>query len=213
MSADLVSPEPVVDGRCPMAARQVDVAHPATALSGMDFLHGEPFEFELLTGGLTNRNCRITAASGAEYVARFSGAKSELLAIDRDAEAHNSQVAARLEVGPDVVAYAPERQLLVVRWIDGRTLTDASLADPVTLDRVAATCRRLHSGPRFRGDFDMFEIQRRYLDIVRTHGFRLPVGYLDFEPQVRQLDRLLHASSRGTVACHNDLLAANIMAD
>lgn len=196
-----------------MAARQVDVAHPTTALTGMDFLRDESFELDRLAGGLTNRNYRVTAGSGEQFVARFSGAKSDLLAIDRNAEAANSRIAAELGVGPEVVAFAPERHTLVVRWIEGRTLTDTALADSAMLARVAATCRRLHAGPRFVGDFDMFDIQRRYLDIVQRHGFRLPADYLDFAPELRAADDLLHASSRGTVACHNDLLAANIMDD
>lgn len=196
-----------------MAARQVDVVHPATTLSGMAFLGGEPFELDRLAGGLTNRNYRVTVGSGEQFVARFSGAKSDLLAIDRNAETHNSRIAAELGVGPEVIAYAPERHTLVVRWIEARTLTDSALADAATLARVAATCRRLHSGPRFVGDFDMFDIQRRYLDIVQRHGFRLPADYLDFGSELRAVDELLHASSRGSVACHNDLLAANIMDD
>jgi thiamine kinase-like enzyme len=179
----------------------------------MEFLAGESFGIERLPGGLTNRNFRVRTASGRDYVARFSGAKSDFLAIDRDAEAYNSRIAAQLGVGPDVVEYAPERHLLVVRWLAATTLDDATLDDETTLTRVADTCRTLHAGPRFFGDFDMFEVQRGYLDIVREHGFRLPDDYFDFTAQVRAMDEVLHASSAGTVACHNDLLAANIMDD
>jgi thiamine kinase-like enzyme len=190
---------------------RVDPLRPLSVLDGMAFLGGGPFDLEPLPGGLTNRNYRVTTAAGADYVARFSGAKSDLLAIDRDAEADNSRVAAGIGIGPDVVQYAPDLGVLVVKWIEGRTLSEADLDDEVTLNRVADACRRLHGGPRFSGDFDMFAVQRRYLHIVGEHGFRLPDDYLDFLPQVRALDAVLHASSAGIVACHNDLLAANIM--
>jgi thiamine kinase-like enzyme len=192
--------------------QRVDALRPMSVLEGMSFLGGERFELEPLPGGLTNRNYRVTSASGGEFVARFAGAKSDMLAIDRDAEAHNARVAAEIGVGPDVVDYAPDRGVLVVKWIEGRTLADADLADTAMLERVAATCRTLHAGPRFANDFDMFAVQRQYLRIVNEHGFRLPADYLDFERQIRLLDELLHATSPGTVACHNDLLAANIMA-
>jgi thiamine kinase-like enzyme len=190
---------------------RVDPLRPVSVLDGMDFLAGAPFDLEPLPGGLTNRNYRVTTAAGADYVARFSGAKSDMLAIDRDAEAHNSRVAADIGVGPEVVQYAPEQGVLVVEWIEGHTLSEAELDDEATLDRIADACRRLHAGPRFSGDFDMFAVQQHYLHILGEHGFRLPDDYLDFVPQVRALDELLHASSAGTVACHNDLLAANIM--
>jgi thiamine kinase-like enzyme len=103
--------------------------------------------------------------------------------------------------------------VLIVDWIEASTLTDKDLDDPGELDRVAAACRRLHAGPRFAGDFDMFDIQRRYLAIVEEYGFRLPEDYRDFEPQVRRLESVLRATSTGTVPCHNDLLAANMMDD
>jgi thiamine kinase-like enzyme len=189
----------------------VDVARPAAVLDGMAFLHGETFDLTPLEGGLTNRNYHVRAASGREFVARFAGAKSELLSIDRDAEAYNSAVAATLGIGPRVVEYAPNLHVLVVEWIDGETLTDNDLDDQGALERIAAACRTLHSGPRFISDFDMFDVQREYLRIVSENGFRLPSDYLDFADEVAALDRVLHESSRGTVACHNDLLAGNIM--
>ncbi len=194
-----------------MSASGVDAARPAAVLERLSFLGGEQYTMQPLEGGLTNRNYRVSVRSGREYVARFAGSKSEFLSIDRDAEAYNSAVAATLGIGPQVVEYSPDEHVLVVEWIDAETCTDADLDDADVLVRVAATCRTLHSGPRFVSDFDMFRVQAGYLRIVREHGFRLPSGYLDFADQVAVLDEVLHATSNGTVACHNDLLAANIM--
>ncbi len=194
-----------------MSASGVDAARPTAVLEGLSFLGGETYSMEPLEGGLTNRNYHVRTRSGREYVARFAGAKSELLSIDRDAEAYNSAIAATLGIGPRVVEYSAAEHVLVVDWIDARTCTDDELDDPDVLTRVAATCRTLHSGPRFLSDFDMFHVQAKYLQIVREHGFRLPSDYLDFAEVVATLDDLLHATSSGTVACHNDLLAANIM--
>jgi thiamine kinase-like enzyme len=182
-------------------------------LERLPSLAGTQRRLELLTGGLTNRNCHVITAEGAEYVARFCAPKSTLLAIDRDAEYRNSTLAAQVGVGPDVVEYAPDDGVLVVKWIAGRTFDDADLDDPRQLDRVAATCRRLHAGQRFVSDFDMFDVQRRYLAIVQEFEFRLPEDYLSFEPLVRRIEGVLRASGQEPVPCHNDLLAANIMDD
>lgn len=170
-------------------------------------------EVGILEGGLTNRNYRVVTASGQQVVARFSAAKSGLLAIDRDAEHANAAAAACAGVGPEVLAYLPDDGLLITQWITARTLGDADLDDPKMLTDVAAVCRRLHAGPRFAGDFDMFDVQRRYLAIVQQHGFRLPEDYLTFEPQTRRIERALRATAGDTVPCHNDLLAANILDD
>jgi thiamine kinase-like enzyme len=165
-----------------------------------------------LPGGLTNRNYRVTTTSG-DYVVRVSPREASLLSIDRTNEYRNSLAAAESGVGAPVVAFLPEDGVLVVGYIDGFTFTDDDFATPGTLARVAAACRRLHRGRRFGNDFDMFEIQRGYLRLVRERGFRLPSGYLDFQPQVEQIRQALAVRAQPTVPCNNDLLAGNFVDD
>jgi len=76
---------------------------------------------------------------------------------------------------------------------------------------VADACLRLHAGRRFLQDFDMFEIQPRYLSIVRERGFRLPARYEEFEPQIRELESAMRVRPEPTVPCNNDLLAENFI--
>ena len=135
-----------------------------------------------LPGGLTNRNYKVTTPDGA-FVARVSAAGSDLLAIDRDAEYRNSVAAAPAGVGAPVIEYRPQDGLLVVGYIEGRTLGNADVAVPGTIARIAQACRRLHAGPRFGNDFDMFDIQRRYRSVARRRGFAIPAGYDDLMPR------------------------------
>ena len=105
--------------------------------------------------------------------------------------------------------------MLLVEWIDGRTFDDADLDDHAQLARVAATCAGGCTRRRaFVDDFDMFDVQRRYLAIVARAGLpaagRLPRPSRRPSPRSR---RSLRASAPATVPCHNDLLAANIMDD
>jgi thiamine kinase-like enzyme len=172
-----------------------------------------PRRFAPLTGGLTNRSYRATLPSGLTVVARLSAGRSSVLAIDRVAESHNARIAAAAGVGPGVVACEPDNGFAVFEWIQGRTFSDSDLDDSVQLARVAELCRVLHDAPRFANDFDMFTIQARYLAIVRKRGYRLPSRYLDFVPHVARIRAALAVQHHGTVACHNDLLAANIMDD
>jgi len=190
-----------------------DAAAADAVLARLPSLAGPTRQLRMLTGGLTNRNYRVTTTNGQHYVARFSNVKSTLLAIDREAEFRNSQIAAAAGVGPEVVEFAPDEGVLVVQWIEGRTFDEATLDDETQLSRLAEICRRLHAAPRFVSDFDMFDVQRRYLAVVTEHGFRLPDDYLSFGPVVRLIEEALRASAGPTVPCHNDLLAANIMDD
>jgi thiamine kinase-like enzyme len=164
-----------------------------------------------LGGGLTNANHRVTSASGSYVVRRWSE-DSGLLAIDRDNEHHNSVSAAAAGVGAGVVAYLPEHNTMVIDWLDGETLSAERLrAGGALLDEVAAACRRLHGARRFRDDFDMFEIQPRYLRIVHERGFRLPDRYEEFVPQVEAIRAAFAVRPEPTVPCNNDLLAENLM--
>ena len=63
-------------------------------------------QIEVLGGGITNRNFKITLDDGA-YVLRIGGKDTELLGIDRRVEYEASLAAACVGVGPEVVAFLP----------------------------------------------------------------------------------------------------------
>ncbi|MBU6278320.1 MAG: phosphotransferase [Actinomycetales bacterium] len=165
-----------------------------------------------LPGGITNRNYRARGSKG-DFVIRVSDPDSTILAIDRVNELRNSLAAAYAGIGAPVVDFMPDAGLLVVGWIESRTLGDSDIRDPQMLARIASACRQLHAGPRFAGDFDMFDIQARYLTLVQTNGWRLPAGYLDYLPELERMRAALACNPEPTVPCHNDLLAANFLDD
>jgi thiamine kinase-like enzyme len=174
---------------------------------------GSPTQFRELPGGLTNRNFAVTDADGARIVVRLSEDQSGLLGIDRAVEHRCAVAAAAAGVAPAVRAWQSQRRALVVDWVDGRTLTPADLADAPTLRDVARACRALHGSSLLGHRFDMFALQRRYLDLVVSHGFRLPARYLDHMAEVDVVRRAMQAAPEPLVPCHNDLLAANVIVD
>ena len=175
-------------------------------------LAARPRTVEELPGGLTNRNYKVTTPDGT-FVARLASGGTELLAIDRDCEYRNSVAAAAAGAGPAVLEYRPRDRLLVLRFIEGRTLDGADVADERNIPRIAQACRLLHAGGRFGNDFDMFGIQRGYLAVARSRGFRIPAGYDDLRPQFEAAEAALAVRAARTVPCHNDLLAANFIDD
>ncbi|MHB1508774.1 MAG: phosphotransferase [Acidimicrobiales bacterium] len=178
----------------------------------LDCIGGRPFQVSELSGGLTNKNYRVKTPE-ADLVVRVAASNAGALSIDRDNEYHNSLAAAAAGVGAPVVEYRPEFGVLVVGYIAARTFHEEDLRSGLHLARVAAACRRLHGGPRFCNDFDMFELQWRYLSIVRERGYRLPDGYLERSTQVDRIRAALSAKAMPTVPCNNDLLAGNILDD
>lgn len=63
----------------------------------VDDWKGKDVSIEQLSGGLTNANYKITV-DGKPYFARVPGADTELLAIDRTNEYHNTSAADRKSV-------------------------------------------------------------------------------------------------------------------
>jgi thiamine kinase-like enzyme len=180
-------------------------------LDGIPVLTGQGRQVTPLPGGLTNSNYRVRTDAGLDVVVRVSAAETGLLGVDRHAEHVNTLAAAAAGVGAPVVDYLEGRGVLVVGFLPGRTWTDADVA--AHLPRLAAAVHRLHSGPAFLGRFDMFALRRRYLAIVREHGFRMPPGYDALEPLAERVEQVFSLAPEPVVPCHNDLLAANVLDD
>jgi thiamine kinase-like enzyme len=163
-----------------------------------------------LSGGLTNRNLKISTASG-DYVARISSNKSSLLAIDRQSEYENSKIAAGIGVGAPVFDYLPEFGLLVIGYLPGKTYSNLDVAN--NLGRIAGVCNVLHKAAPFTRDFDMFVIQEKYKKLVTESGFRFPNGYHQYAPHLSRMKAALAVLDDGRVPCNNDLLPANFIDD
>ena len=178
----------------------------------IELLAGRPRTVEDLSGGLTNRNVKITTPDGI-YVARCVDTRANLLGIDRDREYHNSVAAERAGVGARVLDYRPDLGVLLLGYLDGKTLDNSDFQRDGVLAKAAQACRLLHDGPRFQGRFDMFERQPAYLRTTSQHGFAVPAGYHDHAEAFRAAERVLTATDDTTVPCNNDLLAGNFIED
>ncbi|HEU5420783.1 MAG TPA: phosphotransferase [Streptosporangiaceae bacterium] len=184
----------------------------AEVLARVPSLAGRPQVITELPGGLTNRNYKVSTPDGT-FVARVWSGGGDLLAINRDHEYRNSVIAAAAGVGAPVIEYRPQDRVLVLGFLDGRTLGDADVQDPRNIPRIAAAVRRLHQAQRFVSEFDMFEIQPRYLRAARSAGMAVPDGYGDLAAAFESARRALAVRAEGTVPCNNDLLAANFIDD
>jgi thiamine kinase-like enzyme len=165
-----------------------------------------------LTGGLTNDNY-LVEAGGERYVVRIPGKETELLAIDRSNEVANARAAAETGVSPRVLEYLEELEVMVLAFVPAETMSGARLRTVAMARRMAESIRRLHAGPRFRRDFDMFRVTERYLAICLERGFRVPDGFEDRMPAIAEVERAMRTRPLPSVPCHNDLLAENYLDD
>jgi thiamine kinase-like enzyme len=197
----------------PGQAPSVDAGEdPAAVLARVPSLAGTPRVVAALSGGLTNQNFKVTTPDGV-FVARLFYDGGELLGINREHEYRNSVIAAAAGVGAPVIEYRPEDGVLVLGFVEGRTLTNADVAQPAVLARIATICATLHGAGRFAGDFDMFEVQAAYRATVSRLGLAIPAGYDGLLPAFTAARGALAVRTEGTVPCNNDLLAANLIDD
>jgi thiamine kinase-like enzyme len=165
-----------------------------------------------LSGGLTNTN-HLVEDGADRYVVRIPGASTELLAVDRANERHNAAAAATTGVSPRVLEVLEDLDVMVIEYIEGTTMSAETLRQREMAFRIASSLRRLHEGPRFLKDFDMFRLTEFYLGVCAEHDVRIPDGFHEHGDDVAAIERALTAKPLPTVPCHNDLLAENYIDD
>lgn len=173
---------------------------------------GRNVSIQPLSGGLTNTNYKVEV-DGTPYFVRVPGESTELLAIDRTNEYLNTKAAAQAGVGAQVLFHIPEYHVMILEFINGKTMSKELLNAAGMPGRMAQSIRRLHGGPRFFSDFNMFRLTEYYLGICKERRIRMPEGYLDRMPSVAQIEKALLVDPLPSVPCNNDLLAENYIDD
>ena len=174
--------------------------------------NGQNVSIEPLSGGLTNTNYKIHV-NGKPFFVRVPGESTELLAIDRNNEVHNTKAAASAGVAPKVLHHIPEHQAMVIEFINGKTMSKDSLNESGMPSRMAQAIKKLHAGPRFLTDFNMFRLTEYYLNLCRERNIEIPKGYPERMPTVNEIEKAMSVNPLATVPCNNDLLAENYIDD
>lgn len=174
--------------------------------------HNKSIVITPLSGGLTNSNFRVDV-DGRPFFVRVPGASTELLAIDRENEYYNSKAAFDAGVGPKVLHYLPKHCVMVLEFLNGTTMSKDSLNEPGMPTRMAESIKKLHAGPRFLTDFNMFRLTEYYLQICDEHSITIPDGYAERMSTVATIEQAMSVKPLATVPCNNDLLAENYLDD
>ena len=182
------------------------------AIAKIDDWRGRSISIQPLSGGLTNTNYKVEV-DGTPYFVRVPGESTELLAIDRENEYQNTKAAAEAGVAPQVLYYLPEYCVMVLEFLNGKTMSKDALNAPGMPTRMAQAIRQLHSGPRFFSDFNMFRLTEYYLKLCRQRDIRIPDGYPARVGTVTQIEQAMSVHPLKAVPCNNDLLAENYIDD
>jgi thiamine kinase-like enzyme len=165
-----------------------------------------------LAGGITNQNFTVEDR-GRRYVVRV-GSDILVHGVVRANEQAASRAAHLAGLSPGVVHAEPG--ILVLDFVDGRTLKPEDIRNPANLERLIDMVRRCHRDiPQYlRGPAAMFWV----FQVVRDYGHTLREGNSRHVPLLSDL--LARAGRLETavgpidvVFGHNDLLAANFIDD
>jgi thiamine kinase-like enzyme len=173
---------------------------------------GRDVQIQLLSGGLTNTNYKVLV-DGKPFFIRVPGEGTELLAIDRNNEYHSSRAAANAGVGPKILYHFPEYSVMVLEFLDGKTMSKDSLNEPGMPARMALAIKQLHAGERFILDFNMFRLTDYYLRLCKERNIKIPDGYLERVETINKIEKAMSMKPLQTVPCNNDLLAENYIDD
>ena len=178
----------------------------------LDDWKGKDISIQHLSGGLTNTNYKVTV-DGTPFFIRVPGEGTELLAIDRKNEHHSARVAAKVGIGPKVLHHLPEYDVMVLEFLNGKTMSKDSLNESGMPTRMAQSIKRLHSGERLLLDFNMFRLTEYYLSLCKERNIKIPDGYLERMNLVNEIESAMAVKPLATVPCNNDLLAENYIDD
>jgi thiamine kinase-like enzyme len=181
-------------------------------VSKMDEWKGRDVSIQHLSGGLTNTNYKVIV-DGKPFFVRVPGEGTELLAIDRNNEYHNTKAASEAGVAPKILRHFPEYSVMVIEFLNGTTMSKDSLNKPGMPSRMAQAIKRLHAGPRFLTDFNMFRLTEYYLGLCKERGIKTPDGYNERITTVGRIEKAMSVKPLATVPCNNDLLAENYIDD
>jgi len=184
------------------------------ALQRVPEVAGRELTLTALSGGITNRNFLITLADAPDrYVIRLAGNDTHLLGISREVEHAATVAAAGVGVGPEVTAFIRPEGYLVTKFIEGAPVSDEAVRRPETLERVAASLRRIHDGPPIPGLFVPFQIVEAYRALAAARGVPIPAAYELASAASRRIELACVMARLEPRPCHNDLLNANFIDD
>ena len=165
-----------------------------------------------LSGGITNFNYRVDV-DGEAFVVRIAARDAELLGIDRQREYRCALAASRAGVAPEVVHFLPDEGIMVTRFVPGRPLSRAEMAQPDVMGRVVQSMRRYHSGAAFEGSFSPFKTIEEYLGVARLKGAPLPHDIDRMHTGTGEIEAALRRAQTTIRPCHNDLWGPNLIDD
>ncbi len=143
---------------------------PAAALALVPGLEqgGAPQLLQRLGGGSVNHTWRVDSSAG-RYTLRLDASADRRPGVERGRELMLHAVAAGAAIAPRIVRGAPEVQVLICEFLDGRCWTTGDFQQDESLDQLGERLAALHAllpPAECAGRFEPLALVRHYLQLA-----------------------------------------------
>ena len=170
-------------------------------------------EIKELTGGITNKNYKITI-DGESFVLRMGGNETKHLGIDRKIEYECSLLASKIGIAPEPTAFLEPEGYIVARFITGKGINAEEIGMEENIERVIQAMKAYHALEIFPGSFSPFRVAEEYAKTARSFNVKLPDKMEWYLEKSSEIEKAMYAREPLKLRpCHNDLLNLNFIDD
>ncbi len=173
---------------------------------------GKAISISPVYGGITNQNFKVIVDQKPYFVS-LANNTLDLLGVNLRNKYFNNKVCENLGLSPKIFHFLEADGVLITEFFTLPTLSAESLLISEVQERLVIALEKLHNGPHFKGNFDIFNLIEHYLKIAKRNNIQLPLGFADSLTKVDTIRNALKPFRKELVPCHNDLIAENIMDD
>ena len=177
------------------------------------FAAKENLEITELTGGITNKNYKVTS-DGESFVLRMGGNETKYLGIDRQVEYDCSRLAAQIGIAPEPIAFIEPEGFILARFLSGKGLSAEEIGKAENIQRVVESLKLYHAIEFFPGSFSPFRVAEDYKKTALGFNVKLPEKMDWYLEKSSEIEKALYAREPLQLRpCHNDLLNGNFIDD
>ncbi len=176
------------------------------------FNAAKSIEVKELTGGITNRNYKITA-DGDCFVLRLGGNETQFLGIDRKNEYECSLLASQVGIAPEPITFLEPEGYILARFISGKGIPAEEIGLEENIRRVVESIKAYHALDFFPGFFSPFRVAEEYAKTARSFNVKLPEKIDWYLEKSYEIEKAMYRQPLEPRPCHNDLLNGNFIDD
>ncbi len=173
---------------------------------------GKTVSYNPIYGGITNQSFKVIVENKPYFVS-ISSNTSKLLGVNLFNKFHNNKVCAELKLSPKIICFLAKEGAFVSEFFPLPPLSQKSMHTFDVQKRLITTLKKLHNGPKFLKEFDMFNLIKHYFEIDSNKNIVLPDGYNNCLVTIDLIGKVLEPFRKKLMPCHNDLIPENLFDD